>query len=710
MPSTDPGPGGPAARTAIVKAMDVLSAFEGGRSSFGLTELARHADLPLTTAHRIVSDLVTAGILRREPDGQLRVGRRIWKIAQNAGREIRETTRPHLAELFRQTGRSAQLAIRDGEHSLLIDAVHGPGHAGSSSRPGTRIPLHACATGKVMLAFEEPWIRVGYLTGTLEAATPATEVDTTTLSNQLAAVRRDGFALSVEEARVGTSALAVPVLLGSGYAVAALGLVAPAADARRLREHLPTLRDAAAVLAVDAVRWPHRPRGRGGVRDGIDPGSEVASASRKAPDMSRDGPDHTPTMTLTSGCPVVHQGYEPFAQKDPFPAYARLRENEPVFQDERTGFWVVSRYADVRAVFGDWETFSSENAQRPVTPRAPAAQAVLDEGGFTAYSGLSARVPPDHTRIRKAAGAAFTPRRYKALESTISEHVRDLVDGMLSDPAREVDFVEAFANHLPVLSILSLLGVDTEHRVEEFKQWSLSRSLMTWGHLTEDEQIPHARHLVDYWNACQDLVTQAHATLPDSLVGDLVRAQRETPENSLTDHEIASVCYSLLFAGHETTTTLLANTVRMLLTHRDQWDRLVADPALAPGAIEESLRMSPSIVAWRRLATRDAEIAGTAVPAGSEILLLMGSANRDPEQFADPETFDIGRENAREHLAFGYGIHYCLGNKLAKLQSAIALRELAARVPDLRLAAAPTEIEFPDSISMRAPVAVPVTW
>ncbi|SDN99490.1 transcriptional regulator, IclR family [Klenkia soli] len=237
--------------------MDVLSAFEGGRASFGLTELARHAGLPLTTTHRIVADLLVADVLRREPDGQLRLGRRLWKVAQNAGREVRESARPHLAELFRQTGRPAQLAIRDAGHSLLIDVVHGPAQAGSPSRPGTRMPLHACATGKVMLAFEEPWIRSGYLTGTLAAPTRATQVDSGALDDQLAVVRREGFALSVEEARVGTAALAVPVVVGTGYAVAAVGLVAAAPDARRLREHLPVLRHAAAAMAVDAVRWPH---------------------------------------------------------------------------------------------------------------------------------------------------------------------------------------------------------------------------------------------------------------------------------------------------------------------------------------------------------------------------------------------------------------------------------------------------------------------
>ncbi|MCH1865508.1 cytochrome P450 [Nocardioides sp. CFH 31398] len=414
----------------------------------------------------------------------------------------------------------------------------------------------------------------------------------------------------------------------------------------------------------------------------------------------------------TTGCPVAHgdhQGYEPFAQHDPFPAYARLRENEPVFHDERTGYWVVSRYDDVRAVFGDWETFSSENAQRPVTPRTAAAQQVLDDGGFTAYSGMSARQPPVHTRIRRSASAAFTPRRFKALEPQVEAHVRDLLE-QVHRAGGPVDLVPTFTNQLPVMTILSLLGVDVDHSVESFKRWSDSRSAMTWGHLSDEEQLPHAEALVQYWQACLDLVAAAHRDRPDSLVGDLVRAQTENPEGALDDHEIASVCYSLLFAGHETTTTLLGNAVRLLLTHRDQWERLVADPSLAPGAIEEALRFSPSIVAWRRLARKDGEVAGVRIPEGSEVLLLMGAANRDPSRFEDPEVFDIGRANAREHLAFGYGIHFCLGNKLAKMQSAIALRELAASTPDLRLAVDPDTIEFPDSLSMRAPVAVPVTW
>ena len=410
-------------------------------------------------------------------------------------------------------------------------------------------------------------------------------------------------------------------------------------------------------------------------------------------------------VSAPAGCPA-HHGYQPFAQQDPFPAYAALRAEEPVMYDERIGYWVVTRYTDIKSVFQDWHTFSSENAQAPVRRRGPEARRIMEEGGFTAYSGLSARVPPDHTRIRKIVSRAFTPRRYKVLEPTIRAHVVRLIEAMLERPANTGDLVADLAHDVPTVTILTLIGADTS-QVDTYKRWSDSRAAMTWGDLSDEEQIPHAHNLVEYWQECLRLVADAHEFERDSLVGDLVRAQRSGEE--ITDHEIASVCYSLLFAGHETTTTLISNALRVLLGHPDQWRRVVEDPALIPAAVEEVLRYSPSIVAWRRRATTDATVGGVAIPAGADLLLVMGSANRDEAHFEHPDVFDIGRPDAREHLAFGFGIHYCLGNMLAKLQTRIAVEEVARLAPALRLAdGAP--IEFPDNLSFRAPARVPVTW
>ncbi|MGQ7297475.1 cytochrome P450 [Quadrisphaera sp. KR29] len=402
----------------------------------------------------------------------------------------------------------------------------------------------------------------------------------------------------------------------------------------------------------------------------------------------------------------MHHGYEPFAQDDPFPAYAALRSESPVHFDERVGYWVVTRYDDVKAVFEDWQTFSSENAQAPVRERGAEAKRIMLDGGFTAYSGLSARVPPDHTRIRKIASRAFTPRRYKALEPAVRENVVRLLEDLLSRVDRRGDLVADLARDVPTVTILTLIGADTS-QVATFKRWSDSRAAMTWGDLSDEEQVPHAHNLVEYWGECQRLVAQAHEEERDSLVGDLVRAQREGAD--ISDHEIASLCYSLLFAGHETTTTLISNALRVLLAHRDQWDAVVADPARVPAAIDEVLRYSPSIVAWRRKALADAVVGGQHVPAGAELLLVMGSANRDESRFEDPDAFDTTRPNARDHLSFGFGIHYCLGNMLAKLQTRIAVEEVARLAPWMRLVDG-ERIRFGDNLSFRAPVRVPVTW
>jgi len=438
--------------------------------------------------------------------------------------------------------------------------------------------------------------------------------------------------------------------------------------------------------------------------------------------------EHPVTQTETSkaqreaasaapgGCPVdhagqgaeatAHHGYEPFSMNDPFPAYAALREEEPVMFDERIGYYIVSRYDDVKAVFDDWQTFSSENAQAPVRPRSAAAVKIMNDGGFTAYSGLSARVPPKHTRMRTIVQKEFTPRRYKALEPTIRENTARLLQKMLVHPHARGDFLKDVAVDIPTITILGLLGVGPE-MVPTYKKWSDSRAAMTWGDLSDEEQIPHAHNLVDYWNECLRLVADAHEKGGDNLIADLVKAQDAGGE--ISDHEIASVCYSLLFAGHETTTTLISNTIRVLLGHPEEWQKLLADPSRIPAAIDETLRYSPSIVGWRRKALTDTEIAGTPIPAGADILLLMGAANRDPGTFEEPEVFDISRPNARTHLSFGFGIHYCLGNMLAKMQDKIVLEETLKFVPTLRIID-PEQITFGDNLSFRAPTAVPVTW
>lgn len=406
-----------------------------------------------------------------------------------------------------------------------------------------------------------------------------------------------------------------------------------------------------------------------------------------------------------TGQSLDHHGFEPFDMKDPFAAYAELRREEPVMFDDRIGYFVVSRYEDIKATFNDWESFSSENAQAPVRPMGAPAKKIMDEGDFTTYSGLSARIPPEHTRIRGVATKAFSPRRYRVLEPLIRENIDNMIDKMLAAGAPG-DILHDIANDLPTITILTMMGVDTA-MIPQLKEWSLSRAALTWGDLTDEEQIPHAHNLVAYWKFCQELVVKNRENPGDNIVADLIALQESGEE--ISDHEIASLLYSFLFAGHETTTTLISNSLRVLLSHPESYQALVDDPEKIPGAIDEVLRYSGSIFAWRRKATRDTEIGGVKIPEGSNILLLMGSANRDENVFPDPDVFDISRENARYHLSFGFGIHFCLGNLLAKLQGKVALEEITAKIPTLRLMPG-ADIDFLENLSFRVPTSVPVEW
>ncbi|MDU1695147.1 MAG: cytochrome P450, partial [Bradyrhizobium sp.] len=287
--------------------------------------------------------------------------------------------------------------------------------------------------------------------------------------------------------------------------------------------------------------------------------------------------------------------FDPFEMRDPFPFYEWARAEAPVFFSDELKYFVVARHADIKAVFDDWRTFSSENAQAPLRPMCEEGRRIMREGGFTAYSGLSARVPPDHTRIRKLVQGCFGPRRFRAIEPEIKAIVNRAIDTFAE--RGHADFFRELAYDVPALVLFKLVGIPNID-VPRVKSWAVSRALLTWGDLSDDEQIVHARNMVEYWNYCRALVRQRHDDPTDDLPGDLVRLQKDGAE--ISDEEIAGVLYSALFAGHETTTTLMANGMRELLQRRENWEALIAEPQLIPNAVEECLRFSPSIVAWRR--------------------------------------------------------------------------------------------------------------
>lgn len=401
-------------------------------------------------------------------------------------------------------------------------------------------------------------------------------------------------------------------------------------------------------------------------------------------------------------------GYDPFDLNAPHEKWQSFREEQPIFFHEPTGYWIVSRYDDIKEIFDDWKTFSSENAQKPVRPMCDEGRKIMVDGGFTAYSGLTARVPPEHTRIRKIAQGCFGPRRFKSIEPQIEEIVSRHLD-LLEEAGKAgqpVDFWDVVAYPVPAYVLFTLMGIPDED-VPRIKQYGASRGSMTWGELTDAEQIPVAHDMVAYWKYIHDLLDMRRENPGDDFPSDLLRLQAEGAD--IANEEIAGVLYSTLFAGHETTSTFMGNYVLAMMNNRDAWEAVKADPAKIPNAVEEMLRYTPSVVGWRRKARNAKTIGGIELPEGAEILMITGSANRDESKFPNGEALDIERSNARTHLSFGYGIHYCLGFQLAKMEGQILLRQLSQRFPTLRLKDG-FVAEYNRNLGFRVPKSVMVEW
>jgi hypothetical protein len=391
---------------------------------------------------------------------------------------------------------------------------------------------------------------------------------------------------------------------------------------------------------------------------------------------------------MTSPSPAFAQpepvaaDYRPFDHWSMYDYFSRARREAPVFFCREIGYWVVSRRDDVLAIFRDPDRFSAAIALSPVRGMRPETLAYLKESGFAAEATQVSTDRPKHTRIRNIAGRLLSAKEYARLEPDIRAIVSRFADRL--EGRETVDLVADFAYELPALVIFLMLGIP-DADTAKIKSWADKRLLLTFGELTAEEERAAAAELVDYWRYCVAMVEDRQRNPRDDYASRLLAA-RDGDDGVLTLNEIASLVFGLLLAGHETTTNMTANAVHALLTHPEAWQRLVADPTLIPGAIEEALRFASSVVCWRRRTLADVEVAGIAIPAGQNILLALGSANRDEAHFHEPERFDIARANAREHLSFGNGIHFCLGAPLARLELRIILEELVRRFPSMTLA------------------------
>lgn len=358
---------------------------------------------------------------------------------------------------------------------------------------------------------------------------------------------------------------------------------------------------------------------------------------------------------------MEYNPFDPAVKDNPYPYYAYLREHAPVYQVEGMGCWAISRYADVDFVLKNPKLFSSEilftallGDMNPV-PEAPS---------------LIASDPPVHTRMRKLINKAFTPRLINSLGPRVREITLDLLQQVMEPNA--FDLVHDLSSPLPVILIAEMLGVEPDRR-DDFKRWS-DDIVSAANRMYSPEEEQRIRKSIDEFRTYFQETIEARRKAPrEDLITGLVKAEEE--DQVLTSGEVLGLAVLLLVAGNETTTNLLGNTMLALLSHPDQLAKVQADRALIPNTVEEALRYDGPVQGIFRQAVEDIDLAGTTIPAGSMVLPLFASANHDATKFPDPERFDVTRL-IDSHLAFGFGIHFCLGAQLARIETQIALEEL----------------------------------
>jgi cytochrome P450 len=362
--------------------------------------------------------------------------------------------------------------------------------------------------------------------------------------------------------------------------------------------------------------------------------------------------------------------FDPTFRANPYPTYAELRTHDPIHRMP-TGV-VLSRYDDCALVlsdprFGTAAPAGRDGALPAEHPLVRLAQAMLF------------RDPPDHTRLRALVSKAFTRRAVESLVPRIEEITRELCDAMAGE--QHVDLVTAIAYPLPIAVICELLAIPVEDR-EQFHDWS--RQLSGVVDLVSDEKIiaRGAQAAAFFLGYFDELVPKRWSEPGDDVLSALVAAEDE--EGRLSHDELLSTCVQLVFGGHETTQNLISNGMYALLSEQGQLAALRANPALIRGAVEEMLRFDGPAQIGARWARTDVEIGGETIREGELVLCLIGAANRDPDAFPDPDTFDISRDDIK-HLTFGAGIHFCLGAPLARLEARIAIHELVRRFGGMTL-------------------------
>jgi len=387
----------------------------------------------------------------------------------------------------------------------------------------------------------------------------------------------------------------------------------------------------------------------------------------------------------------------------PFPVLKNLRIAEPLYRCESLNgrpTWMVTRYEDVLAILKDQRFV--KDIRHALPPEAAAQVLSRSEARAMVRHHMLACDVPDHTRLRRLVSKVFTPRMSKQLRDSIQQITDELLDHV--QPQGQMDLINDFAFPLPITVICELLGIPVENR-QKFRAWSnafFDRNVSFQGDTEEPAEIGE---FVRYLKA---LISEKREWPDDRLVSQLVRV--EEAGDKLSENELVAMIWLLLVAGYETTVNLIGNGTLELLQHPDQWHKLRADPSLTQRAVEELLRYtSPVMVGTGRWASEDVEMHGTRIAQGEMVWISLLGANTDPQHFPAAEDLDITREE-NEHLAFGKGIHYCLGAPLARLEGQIAFDTLLRRLPDLHLAVKLEELRWRPGLLLHGLQALPVAF
>jgi cytochrome P450 len=400
--------------------------------------------------------------------------------------------------------------------------------------------------------------------------------------------------------------------------------------------------------------------------------------------------------------PIAEPVFNPLLPEfhaNPYPFYHALREKDPVHQSPM-GFWVLTRYDDVVTSLRD-----PRYGRDSFAPLIEATYGPETAEGNLPRSMLM-RDPPDHTRLRALVNKAFTPRVIEGMRA----HIQAVVDRLLDkvQGARSMDVIDDLAYPLPVTVICEMLGVSLDDQ-DAIRGWSsdIARSLDAIGLMADPDIVARGvaarRNLTEYFRR---LLPERRQHPKADLLSLLIGVEEQG--DKLNEGELLAMCLLLFIAGHETTVNLIGNGTLALLEHPDQMARFKDDPALIPSAIEELLRYDSPVQWTARITNADVEAGGREIPSGSMIIAAIGAANRDPSHFPDPDRLDIARADNR-HVSFGFGIHFCLGAPLARVEGQIALGTLLRRIPDLALQTGAT-LDWRESSALRGLKRLPVTF